>query len=198
MTAPYEYPLTPGLVVSFQRFVRPPGGLLRGLPASQGALPLLVAEPGRVLVPVPDGEALWIGLLRMHRSPGCAVRVAATLLSGAVVDVWTNRTPEGQPPPAPGWMAVPPHFAVAGLAHPDGWAPLTRQPWPDRPEDRDRPPSCSRLEVVAWTRGAGEEPHQAVLRADLVTVAAFVAAGGEAPAAPEPSGPGRPATHGRP
>jgi hypothetical protein len=93
-------------------------------------------------------------------------------------------------------MAVPPHFAVAGLSHPDGWWPLTRQRWPGRPDGRERAPSCSRVEVVAWTRGPGEEPHQAVLRADLVTVAAFVAAGGEAPLAPERSATDRPAAHG--
>jgi hypothetical protein len=185
VSVPFEYSLTPGLAISFQRFPAPPSGLLRTLPPSHGALPLLAAGAGRVLVPVPDGEALWVGLVRQFRAPSCSVRVSATLASGQSLDVWTGRPPTAQPPPGPGWMAVPPHFAVAGLVHPDGWSALARPPAPADPGDRAPAPACVSLDVTAW-----DEHGPFLLHADLVSVEEFAAAGGRPPAALDPSAPG--------
>lgn len=50
------------LTVSFQRFERPSVGVIRVAPRSLGALPTARAGNGRLLLPVDDKEAFWIGL----------------------------------------------------------------------------------------------------------------------------------------
>lgn len=54
--------LAPGLHLSFQRYVAPPGGQApERLPASLGLLPVGEAD-GDLLLPLAEGEAFWIGL----------------------------------------------------------------------------------------------------------------------------------------
>lgn len=52
----------PGVWLSFQRYLRPPGSVGRPLPPSLGALPLGIGVSGELLVPLADDEACWIGL----------------------------------------------------------------------------------------------------------------------------------------
>lgn len=50
------------LALSFQRFPSPPDGILRQSPRSLGALEVHVALTGELLLPVAEGEAVWLGL----------------------------------------------------------------------------------------------------------------------------------------
>jgi hypothetical protein len=50
------------LLVSFQRYSIPTGGVVSGAPRSLGALPIAVAPSG-FLLPVGDDEAFWIGVI---------------------------------------------------------------------------------------------------------------------------------------
>lgn len=50
------------LTMSFQRFELPNTGVVRVAPRSLGALPIARARNGRLLLPVDDKEAFWIGL----------------------------------------------------------------------------------------------------------------------------------------
>ena len=52
----------PGVWLSFQRYLRPPGSVGRPLPPSLGALPLGLSVSGALLVPLACDEACWIGL----------------------------------------------------------------------------------------------------------------------------------------
>jgi hypothetical protein len=203
-----EHPVTAALTVSFQRYPCPPSGWVEALPRSRGALPLAVAAPGRLLLACPAGEACWIGLVAGPQGPSSLVAVAAELASGERVDLATGASP-GRDRPRDGF-AVPPRFAVEGIARRDGgWWALTREP------TAPPAPACAALELLVWTGPAapaapperGPRPQHgpggpvgrprpaagpgapagppAVLRVDLVDPARFEAAGG--PRLPEPA-----------
>ncbi len=120
----HEWSLTDTLSLSCQRHPLPVSGVVRGISRSWGALPLLVAGPRRLLVPVPDDEGLWLGLVRRTGAPAWPVRVLAVLSGGGpVVDALTGRAEvtggEG--------VLVPPAHAVVGISRGDGtWWPFTR------------------------------------------------------------------------
>ena len=59
----YEFLVTPSLSISFQRYPYPPTGFVTALPTSCGALPFEAGAPGHLILPSPDGEAFWIGLI---------------------------------------------------------------------------------------------------------------------------------------
>lgn len=120
----HEWSLTETLSLSCQRHPAPDSGIVRSVPRSWGALPLLVAGPRHLLVPVPDGEGLWLGLVRDTGAPTWPVRVLAVLSGGGpVLDVLT-----GLPGTAGGeGLLVPPGSAVVGISRGDGtWWPFTR------------------------------------------------------------------------
>lgn len=50
------------LTVSFQRYDLPKTGVISVVPRSLGALPIARARTGRLLLPVDEQEAFWIGL----------------------------------------------------------------------------------------------------------------------------------------
>jgi hypothetical protein len=193
-----EHAVTAALTVSFQRYPYPPSGWVETLPRSRGALPLAAAGPSRLLLPVPAGEAFWVGLVATPGGPSSLVAVAAELGSGERVDLATG--------------PVPPRFAVEGIARDDGgwWALAREAPAPPAP-------GCAGLELLVWTgpaadtgpgergprpqhdpagpTGPGGPPPAAPatgasagppvpLRVELVDPARFEAAGGERPGAP--------------
>lgn len=193
-----EHAVTAALTVSFQRYPYPPSGWVETLPRSRGALPLAAAGPGRLLLPVPAGEAVWVGLVATPGGPSSLVAVAAELGSGERVDLATG--------------PVPPRFAVEGIARGDGgwWALAREAPAPAAP-------ACAGLELLVWTgpaaaaapeersprpqhdptgpAGPGDPPPvapaagtpagpPATLRVELVDPARFEAAGGEPLGAP--------------
>lgn len=121
MTA-FEVPVGPALVVSFQRYRCPASGLVDAPAASCGALPVLTPGAGVLLVPCPDGEALWIGLL-----PGGAGAAVTVQALGAELTVH-----------------VPPVHALAGMPRASGAGPL----WAIA-RHADGAPVCRRIDVVA-------------------------------------------------
>jgi hypothetical protein len=191
-----EHAVTAALTVSFQRYPYPPSGWVEALPRSRGALPLAAAGPGRLLLPVPAGEAFWVGLVAAPGGPSSLVAAVAELGSGERLDLAAG--------------PVPPRFAVEGIARGEGgwWALALEAPAPGAP-------ACAGLELLVWTgppvaTGAGERgprpQHDPTgpgrpaspappaadqvagppvpLRVELVDPARFEAAGGERPGAP--------------
>jgi hypothetical protein len=153
----HEHAVTDALTVSFQRYPYPPSGWVETLPKSRGALPLALAAPGHLLLACPVGEALWIGLVAARREERSSqVGVVAQLASGERVDLATGtalvpgtdpaggvESASGLPRPA---SAVPPRFAVEGIAHQDGgwWALALGASAPEAP-------ACVGLELAVWT-----------------------------------------------
>jgi hypothetical protein len=153
----HEHAVTAALTVSFQRYPYPPSGWVETLPKSRGALPLALAAPGHVLLACPVGEALWIGLVAARREERSSqVGVVAQLASGERVDLATGtalvpgtdpaggvESASGLPRPA---FAVPPRFAVEGIARQDGgwWALALGASAPEAP-------ACVGLELAVWT-----------------------------------------------
>ncbi|MFL6103370.1 MAG: hypothetical protein ACJ74K_08605 [Actinomycetes bacterium] len=153
----HEHAVTAALTVSFQRYPYPPSGWVETLPKSRGALPLALAAPGHVLLACPVGEALWIGLVAARREERSSqVGVVAQLASGERVDLATGtalvpgtdpaggvESASGLPRPA---FAVPPRFAVEGIARQDGgwWALALGASGPEAP-------ACVGLELAVWT-----------------------------------------------
>ncbi len=135
-----EWSLTDTLSLSCQRHPLPDSGVVRGIPRSWGALPLLAAGPRHLLVPVAEGEGLWLGLVRETGAPTWPVRVLATLSgAGPVVDALTGR------PEAAGGegLLVPPGSAVVGISRGDGtWWPFTRA------ASHPGALACARLDVM--------------------------------------------------
>ena len=147
-----EHAVTAALTVSFQRYPYPPSGWVEALPRSRGALPLAPVAPDRLLLACPSGEAFWIGLVAAPGAPPSRVGVVARLGSGERVDLATGAAPAGRHPP--GGFAVPPRFAVEGIARPDGgWWPLALDP------PRPSAPACAGLELTVWTGTAPPPPE---------------------------------------
>jgi hypothetical protein len=138
-----EHAVTAALTVSFQRYPYPPSGWVETLPRSRGALPMAAAGPGRLLLPVPAGEAFWVGLVATAGGLSSLVATAARLASGERVDLATG--------------TVPPRFAVEGIARDGGgWWALTREA-PTAPA-----PACAGLELLVWTgppAASGPQPR---------------------------------------
>lgn len=135
----FEVPLTPTVSVSFQRTPCPAGGVLAELPRSWGALPAVLDGPEDLAVPVPDGEAVWIGLLSESGAPVQSVSVVAVLAPGGPTDAVTGRPVGGQPP---GTVTLPPTTAVIGvLREGGGWWALTRV------GPGNGAPACSRVDL---------------------------------------------------
>jgi hypothetical protein len=148
----YEFPVAGSLSLSFQRYPRPGSGIVAELPRSWGALPVAGPDPGELLVPVPEEEGVWVGLLRPAGGPACAVRVLAELRPGGRTDAVS-----GGPAPAAAEdltaLPVPPGRALAGIARPGGdwWSIMRVAPGPGIP-------ACTGLEVRVEGGGAPAEP----------------------------------------
>lgn len=69
------------LTVSFQRFAAPANGIVEGVPRSLGQLPLARERADRFVVPIGDGEAVWIGL-SVPAGLSRRVAVVAQLVNG--------------------------------------------------------------------------------------------------------------------
>ncbi len=140
----YEYALTPSLSISFQRYPYPPAGLVTALPTSWGALPFLLSAPRQLILPCPDREAFWIGLVpspagRQHR-----LRVLVSTASGDRIDVLTGRaaSDDTKPPSAEDFPALLPH-GIPGISRGDGsW-------WAFARDTGETPaPSCREIELL--------------------------------------------------
>jgi hypothetical protein len=139
----YEYALTPWLSISFQRYPYPSGGLVTALPTSWGALPFLVRAPRQLVLPCPDGEAFWIGLVpspagRQHR-----MRVLVTMADGGRIDALTGTHADNSEPSGVENLLAPPRHGVPGIFRSDGsW-------WAFARDTGDIPaPACREIELL--------------------------------------------------
>lgn len=117
-----------GLVLSFQRYVRPASGLVEELPASLGALPAGLCAMDGLIVPLAAGEALWIGLGLALPARGLSLQLGVELGTGDMRDAIA-----GQP-----WRAgtaacieVPATPRVAGFRRADGRTAAFARPGAD-------------------------------------------------------------------
>jgi hypothetical protein len=181
----YEFAVTPGLSVSFQRYPQPPSGVVTALARSCGALPLIETGLRQLAIPAPSGEAFWIGLITGSRR---SWRVSATahLRSGEHVDILTathptetGNVPPGRPGTAlpdatnPGTITVPPGHGIAGILRDDAiWWALTR--------DARNTPAPETTSLALWMQDPDGQ-NTTSLHVDVVTVAGFLAAGGQHP-----------------
>jgi hypothetical protein len=118
----YEYVLTRSMSISFQRFPYPPTGLVTALPTSWGALPLLHSAPGELVLPCPQGEAFWIGLVPSGHAQN-RLRVIVSLASEHRVDALTG-APADDLQPADVDDIPAPRNGIPGIFRGDGnwWA----------------------------------------------------------------------------
>jgi hypothetical protein len=153
--------------VSFQRFHRPPGGIISQAPPSLGALPAGQDGGGEWLLPVADGEAFWIGL-NVERAAALAVK--ADMQQGEALDAFSGRP---WAPETAQTMVVERFVVVAGLRRGDTlWAFA-------RSADAATAPACRAISF--FQRDAGLSELAAVR---LVDYADFAERTGLAPPAP--------------
>jgi hypothetical protein len=152
----HEYPLTPTLSVSFQRYPCPPAGWVTALAPSYGALPLLRA-PGQLLLPCPDGEAFWIGLVttppeRQHR-----VRVLVTTADGKRIDALTGTLADLVEPSKVEDLQGAPRHGVPGIFRGDGswWALAYRTV-------ATSAPACRTIELQCRSAGPAAPDRQTI------------------------------------
>jgi len=162
------------LALSFQRYLLPVGGVIDGLPTSLGALPVAAAGDGSLLIPVADGEGVWIGVSTEPPHRLAELGVVATLSDGSVRTVAGG----GRAGDAP--LVAAPAARLAGIPRPDGrHAALTRTA-------TAAGPGCAalafRCRIGPQRRRASAAWVEVVVR--LVEPAAFAAATGQAPPPP--------------
>jgi hypothetical protein len=162
----FELPLAEGVSLSFQRYPLPESGVLAALPASAGALPCCSAGPGRFLVALPEGEGCWIGITASPGAPPVRVSLSIRGVDGRAVDPLSGK--EGDQPPGPSRVRVPPSAQVPGISRNDGgWWCLRRPPAPAGF------PAVRSLDVFT-----GGPDGAASLRARFVPAAVFERLGG--------------------
>jgi hypothetical protein len=136
------------LSISFQRFQRPPDGIVLQIPPSLGALPAGQDGGGEWLLPVADGEAFWIGV-NAERATELAVK--ADRQKGEALDALSGRPWAAQTAQT---VAVEQFVVIAGLRHRDAlWAFARTAADPTAPTCRaisffERDASLSQLAIV--------------------------------------------------
>jgi hypothetical protein len=114
----YEYALTPSLSLSFQRYPFPPTGVVTALPRSRGALPVVLTAPQQLVLPCPDGEAFWIGVVPSPGERPYALRVLVLIASDHWVDALTGAAADETRPfgaeDLAAWHGIPGIFRGGG------------------------------------------------------------------------------------
>jgi hypothetical protein len=140
----YEYALTPSLSISFQRYPYPTEGFVTALPTSWGALPFLLSTPRQLILPSPDGEAFWIGLVPSPAGSQHLLRVLVSMADGGRIDALTG-TPadDNQPSTSVENLLTPPRHGIPGIFRSDGsW-------WAFARDTSDTPaPACRGIELL--------------------------------------------------
>jgi hypothetical protein len=137
----YEYALTPSLSLSFQRYPYPPGGVVTALPRSRGALPFLLTAPQQLVLPCPDGEAFWIGLVPSPDGRRYGLRVLVSIASDGRVDALTGAAAAEIRPAGDEELA--PRHGIPGIFRGEGrW-------WAFARDTGDTPgPACLEIELL--------------------------------------------------
>lgn len=150
--------VTADLTVSFQRFPYPPDGRVSTLPTSRGALPLLIVGRREILLPSPEREAFWIGLVAAAGSSS-SVDVTVILHSDARMHLET--------------VHCPPTFALEGIPRENGtWWVFARN------AAYRGSPACSALKLVV-TPAPPATGNDVTLRATVVEPTDFEHASGQ-------------------
>ena len=102
--------------MSFQRFQQPADGLAVGAPASLGALPVGVDAEGRLLLPVAEDEAFWIGLGVTEPVTRLDLALAVVLADGRELDAISGVPWDGDRPRT---VSVPEVRRIEGIHRPD-------------------------------------------------------------------------------
>jgi hypothetical protein len=151
----HEFPLTPTLSVSFQRYPYPPRGFLTALPSSWGALPIHADAPRHLTLPCPEGEAFWIGLVLAPNGGPTIVRVLASVAPSAWRDAIAGAPSDRPRPTDPADITVPTQHAVAGIARGDGtWWAFARD------TGGTAAPPCRGMELLSRPGKATEPAHR--------------------------------------
>jgi hypothetical protein len=137
----YEYALTPSLSLSFQRYPYPPDGVLTALPKSWGALPFLLSEPQQLVLPCPDGEAFWIGIVPSPDGRPYRLRVLVSIVSDGMIDALTGAAADEIQPAGDEELAS--LHGIPGIFQGDGrW-------WAFARDTGDTPgPGCLEIELL--------------------------------------------------
>jgi hypothetical protein len=145
----YEYALTPSLSVSFQRYPYPAAGFVTALATSWGALPFLATAPGRLVLPCPDEEAFWIGLVPSPAGHQYRLRGLVSTTSGDRVDALTGAPADDPDPVGIDDLLQPPRHGVPGIFRGDGsW-------WAFARHSHETPaPACREIELRCRSAGA--------------------------------------------
>ncbi|HEX8623032.1 MAG TPA: hypothetical protein VF718_13780 [Allosphingosinicella sp.] len=160
------------LRLSFQRYLAL--GPLASAPSSLGALPVAAAtdEEGLFLVPMHEGEAAWLGLLREPAGEGVALKGIGGTGAGGRDLVTGAPCPLASATPLPGGRI----HLLPGVPMGDGLhAPFA----PARTGRRD--PVCPTLVFAAWPPGGAEG---LVARIELVPPDRYAGRTGEPPPPP--------------
>jgi hypothetical protein len=152
----YEFSLARTLSLSFQRYPYPSGGVVAELPSSWGALPFVHDVPRHLILPCPDGEAFWIGLIPEPGRGSTVVRVLASVASGAWLDVLSGMPHDRSQPTDSADITVPPEHAVVGISRGDGsWWAFTHR------TGGIPAPACRGLELISRPGKPAEPPRRA-------------------------------------
>src|SRR5688500_13074951 len=119
----FEYALTQSVSVSFQRYPFPAAGVVTALAPSWGALPFLPSAPHQLVLPCPNGEALWIGLVTSARGRH-RLQIPVSTASGDRVDALAGAPADDTEPAGTEGLRTPPPHGVPGILLGDGswWA----------------------------------------------------------------------------
>lgn len=152
----YEYGLTRSLSVSFQRYPYPAAGVVTSLPSSFGALPLLLRAPRQLVLPCPDGEAFWIGLVTSPAGPQHRLRVLVSTTSGDRVDALTGASADGIDSAGIEDLPAPPRHGVPGILRDAArWWAFARD------TGETHAPACREIELHCRSAGTAEPVCQA-------------------------------------
>jgi hypothetical protein len=172
----YTVVLGEAVILSFQRFARPISGVIGRAPSSLGALPVAVGPGGVFLVPVADGEAVWLGLESAAEGEFARVTIMARLSSGRDVNAISGKPWMGRSEPS---RSVPPAQFVEGIPRADEQLAVFARPWDSAPGS-----GCDALLMIVTSR----QQRDLRYRFELVDYGRFTTISGLEP--PQPMDPG--------
>jgi len=112
-----EVCISPGLVLSFQRFSWPAGGIMDYAPSSLGALPVGIGAKKELLLPLAYRECFWIGMQLSLGAPQIALALAVELRDGLLLDTLSGKSWNSNQPSI---IVVGKTTRIEGIRRPDG------------------------------------------------------------------------------
>jgi hypothetical protein len=171
------------IVLTFQRFAWPSGGVIERAPSSLGALPVGIGVARDLVLPLADDECFWIGVSLAPEVAGRAMAIDVELADGEHIDATTGATFDDE---RPGLVMLPDTPRIDGIHRQDGRfdvfvrATHHREGRPCRRVRLDIEPDAT-IGAAARNR-RGREPFAVAIR--LLDYATFTAETGLPPPAP--------------